>query len=91
MAKKTTTIAFDERADAELEHLADDLQTTRAGVIRNALALYAFLKDELTSPDRALAILSNGQLQTRIAVPGLEGRSRAKADQAKATFAEPRQ
>lgn len=72
MSKKTTTIAFDDRADAELEHLADDLQTSRAGIIRNALGLYAFLKRELSQPNRTLAILQNGQVQTRIAVPGLE-------------------
>jgi hypothetical protein len=70
MAK--TTIEFNEVATSALERLADALQTSKAEVVRDSLSLFSFVLDELIEEGKALAVIKNGAVETKIAVPRLE-------------------
>jgi predicted transcriptional regulator len=69
MAK--TTIEFSDNAASELDKIARDHSTSKADVIRNALALYGFLLAELKSAEHELAILKNDEIEKIVAVPGI--------------------
>ena len=70
MAK--TTIQFNEAATGALDRLADTLQASKAEIVRNSLSLYSFVLNELKEEGKALAVIKNGAVEARIAVPGLE-------------------
>lgn len=71
-----TTIEFSEKAANALERLAQELDTTKADVIRSALALYGFLVRELRDPKgrRQLGIIEDeSRIKKIVFVPGMEG------------------
>jgi hypothetical protein len=72
MAK--TTIQFSEPADKMLTSMTTRLGSSKAEVIRNALALYAYLMDQLiTQPAYELAIAqkADNKVVKAVVVPGL--------------------
>jgi hypothetical protein len=72
MAK--TTIEFSEAADRVLDDMTKTLGSSKAEIIRNALALYAYLLDQLKSqPDYELAIATraDNKVVKAVVVPGL--------------------
>lgn len=66
-----TTIEFSDPAAEELARISKASSTTKADVVRNALALYAFLVNELKGPRYNLAILRDDQIEKIVAVPGV--------------------
>ena len=72
MAK--TTIEFSEQADRMLDSMTKTLGASKAEVIRNALALYAYLMDQLLrQPNYELAIATkeDNKVVKAVVVPGL--------------------
>lgn len=71
MAK--TTVDFSEPAAEALDRMARELSTSKAEVVRNALSLYSFLLDELSTRRRVLAIVDDdNEIKKVIAVPGVQ-------------------
>jgi predicted transcriptional regulator len=75
MPQNKTTIQFSSDASAALDHLSQDLQTTKSEVLRSALSLYMYVVNNLRGTARALAVVSEERGETKvekvIAVPGL--------------------
>jgi hypothetical protein len=72
MAK--TTIEFSPAADRMLEGMTERLGASKAEVIRNALALYAYLMDQLISQptyELAIAQKADNKVLKAVVVPGL--------------------
>jgi hypothetical protein len=72
MAK--TTIEFSPAADRMLEDMTERLGASKAEVIRNALALYAYLMDQLISQptyELAIAQKADNKVLKAVVVPGL--------------------
>jgi hypothetical protein len=74
MAK--TTIEFSKSASEELGRVAELLGTSKADVLRNGLALYSYIANELRRGGRQLAIVltteEGDKLEKIIAVPGIQ-------------------
>jgi hypothetical protein len=69
---RKTTIEFSDAASDALHRLAEELFTTKAEVLRNALTLYDFIVDELSTGGKQLGILDEESTTTKvILVPGL--------------------
>lgn len=72
MAK--TTIEFSEPADKVLTSMTSRLGASKAEVIRNALALYAYLTEQLMNEpayELAIAQKSDNKVIKAVVVPGL--------------------
>jgi predicted transcriptional regulator len=72
MAK--TTVEFSDQATQKLAWMADNLSTSKAGVLRDALSLYAFVAEELRAAQgRHLGIIENeDKVKKIIVVPGIQ-------------------
>ena len=78
MAK--TTVEFSEAADTMLTSMTSRLGTSKAEVIRNALALYAYLMDQLMDHpayELAIAQKADNKVVKGVVVPGLPQALRA--------------
>ena len=74
-----TTVEFNEQAAEALDGLAEELGSpSKSEIIRNALALYAFIMDDLRQ-GRDLAIVEGDTIRKVIAVPGVPIRTRRAA------------